>query len=95
MTDPKHNSTDAALDASFARLRAATEKLEPPKGLADRLARRAIAPRPKQAVLLQFARPALIVASLAAAASVILAMNVERLVDDGVSKVMVEAAEEP
>jgi hypothetical protein len=68
------------MDERIARLRQATEALEPPPDLAGRLARSAFEAaragrRGISAVVLPFGRRALVVAAFAAAASVALAVH--------------------
>jgi hypothetical protein len=70
--------------ARLSRLRDATSALAVPAGLEERLAKAALAPRPpaRAGVVLPFARIALVAAALAAAASIGLALNIDRNVDD-------------
>jgi hypothetical protein len=73
-----------SVEERLARLRGATEGLSPPSGLGARLAARAMAPRPAtglSAVILPFARTAIVAAALAAAASVSLAVHLDGLTD--------------
>lgn len=91
MTEEKAQQT---VDGRLRRLADATRGIEPPAGLADRLAQRFAAPqrRPRglAAVVLPFGRPALFAAALAAAASVTLAIQFESAADETVAEAVGE-----
>lgn len=87
MTEVNHKET---VDARLRRLAAATADITPPPGLAERLAERYRAGRPSvrgiAAIVLPFYRPALLAASLAAAASIALAVQVGFASDEAVAQ---------
>ena len=84
MTEAKKKEV---VDEVLARLRTSTEGIAPPPGLADRLAANATTPRRASFadVVLLHGRGAVLLASLAAAASIVLALQVERAAEQSIS----------
>lgn len=83
MTETKR---DEGVGERLARLSNATSSIAPPSGLAARMSAAALAPRkaPGSAIVLPFARAAIIAGTLAAAAAVVLAFNVDQNLEDSV-----------
>jgi hypothetical protein len=90
--DGKDNES---VEGRLRRLESATRDIEPPLGLADRLAQpfaaRKRSPRGLAAVVLPLGRPALFAAALAAAASIALAMQTEQAADETIAEAFGEA----
>jgi predicted RNA methylase len=85
-----HNRQDESMEQRFARLRDETFALAPPGDLAARIAAQAKTRSRRSglsAVVLPFGRGALAAAALAAAASIVLAIQTEASTEDAVADI--------